>query len=44
MANRREINIREIESAVEGARLQLRQILIQPGDSPELAASWNLLD
>jgi putative Mg2+ transporter-C (MgtC) family protein len=35
VANRQEINIREIESAVEGAGLQLRQILIQPGDSPD---------
>jgi len=35
VANRQEINIREIESAVEGAGLQLRQILIQPGASPE---------
>lgn len=35
VVNRQEINIREIESAVEGAGLQLRQILIQPGDSPE---------
>jgi putative Mg2+ transporter-C (MgtC) family protein len=35
VTNRHEINLREIESAIEGAGLRLQQILIQPGDSPE---------
>jgi putative Mg2+ transporter-C (MgtC) family protein len=44
VVNRQEINLHEIETAVEGAGLRLRQILIQPGDSPEQEQFQIMLD